>query len=282
MYVFDVDQSNFEKIVIEGSQNIPVIVDFWAPWCGPCQVLKPMLEKLAEEYAGKFILAKINSDENQKLAGQFGVRGLPTVKAFYAGTVVNEFSGALPESEVRNFLNGIIPTPAQKLRLEAGRLYKTGDADGALQMLDESLQLEDAASVKIDKAHILVEQKKYTEAKSILDTLPINVKVDQVVVELLTQIDLATKSQDLPDLATLLEKVKHNENDLQSRLDLANYYIGVEQYQDAFEQLLEIVRQDKNFQDEAGRKTMLSLFTVLGNQNELVRQYRKQLAALLN
>ncbi len=103
-YSVDVEADNFQQVVIEGSREVPVVVDFWAPWCGPCRVLKPLLEKLAQEYQGKFILAKVDSDRNQELATQFGVRGIPSVKAFIDGLQVDEFSGALPESEVRAFL----------------------------------------------------------------------------------------------------------------------------------------------------------------------------------
>jgi putative thioredoxin len=115
-FAYDVDASNFQEIVLEGSRRTPVVMDFWAEWCGPCKVLKPILEKLAEEYQGKFILAKINADHNQDLAAQFGVRGIPSVKAVFNGELLEEFSGAIPEAEVRAFLARIIPSPAEELR----------------------------------------------------------------------------------------------------------------------------------------------------------------------
>ncbi|MDR3394503.1 MAG: thioredoxin domain-containing protein, partial [Parasulfuritortus sp.] len=114
-FAHDVDVSNFQQVVMEGSRSTPVVIDFWAPWCGPCKSLKPILEKLAEEYQGKFILAKINSDENQALATQFGVKGIPAVKAVIDGRIVDEFSGALPEGAVREFLDRLIPSPADEL-----------------------------------------------------------------------------------------------------------------------------------------------------------------------
>src|SRR5215212_4454966 len=113
MSVIDVDKTNFDALVIEGSKKVPVVVDFWAPWCAPCRALGPILEKLAAEYDGRFTLAKINSDENPELSARFGVRGIPAVKAFVDGTVVDEFSGALPESGVRRFLAGIVPSPIE-------------------------------------------------------------------------------------------------------------------------------------------------------------------------
>ena len=117
MFIHDVNQENFEALVVAASHQQPVVIDFWAPWCGPCKVLKPMLEKLAEEYGGKFVLAKVNSDENQELSAHFAVRGIPAVKAMVKGKVVDEFTGALPEGEVRAWLDKLIPSPAEELRL---------------------------------------------------------------------------------------------------------------------------------------------------------------------
>ena len=283
MYVFDVDQENFEKVVLEGSNNAPVVVDFWAPWCGPCQTLKPLLEKLAEEYAGKFILAKINSDENQELAGQYGVRGIPNVKAFYKGKVIHEFSGAQPESEIRTFLDKIIPSPAEELRVEAIKLNNKNELDAALLKINEALALEkENLSFQLDKARILVRKNQIDEAKSIVDNFPIQMQTDPDVIDLLTRIRLILNTRDLPDEATLLANISANANDLKSRINLANLYIGDDQYQQALEQLLEVIKIDRSYNDDDARKTMLSLFNVLGNQHALVRQYRKLLAALLN
>jgi len=283
MYVFDVDQENFEKVVLEGSNNVPVVVDFWAPWCGPCKSLKPLLEKLAEEYAGKFILAKINSDENQTLAGQYGVRGIPNVKAFFKGNVIHEFSGALPESEVRTFLDKIIPSPAEELRVEAIELNNKNELDAALLKIEQALALENEnLSFQLDKARILVRKNQIEEAKSIVDDFPIQMQTDPGVVDLLTRIGLILNTRDLPDEATLVANISADVNDLKSRMNLANLYIGNDQYQPALEQLLEVIKLDRSYNDDEARKTMLSLFNVLGNQHALVRQYRKQLAALLN
>src|SRR5687767_3331105 len=110
-HTVEVGEATFENVVLDGSKNAPVVVDFWAPWCGPCKALTPILEKLAAEYDGKFVLAKVNSDDNPKLAARYGVRGIPSVKAFRAGELVDEFTGALPEKGVREFLDRIIPSP---------------------------------------------------------------------------------------------------------------------------------------------------------------------------
>ena len=128
MFSQDVSQADFEEQVVEASFKQPVVIDFWAPWCAPCKVLKPILEKLADEYGGKFRLAKVNSDENPEISARYAVRGIPSVKAMVDGKVVNEFTGALPESAVRDWLDKIIPSPAEEMRREAQQLAATGDS----------------------------------------------------------------------------------------------------------------------------------------------------------
>ncbi len=127
MHTQDVSQADFEEKVVAASSKQPVVIDFWAPWCAPCKVLKPILEKLAAEYDGKFKLAKVNSDENPEIAARYAVRGIPSVKAMVDGKIVNEFTGALPESAVRDWLDKIIPSPAEALRREAQQMAATGD-----------------------------------------------------------------------------------------------------------------------------------------------------------
>ena len=136
-FSFDVALEDFEAKVLQASLEVPVVVDFWAPWCGPCQTLKPMLEKLAEEYKGRFLLAKVNSDENPELAGHFGVRSIPSIKVVYQGQLVDEFNGALPEGKVREFLDRIALPGGNEtdLRAEAAALVGEGRLEEALARL---------------------------------------------------------------------------------------------------------------------------------------------------
>jgi putative thioredoxin len=283
MYSFDVGSNDFQAIVIEGSHKVPVVVDFWAEWCGPCKVLKPVLEKLAEEYQGKFILAKVDSDANQALAGQYGVRGIPNVKAFVGGKIIDEFSGALPESEVRAFLDRIIPSPGEELRLQAVRTLEAGDVETAQAQLLEAQGLDpENERIKVDLARVYLAQGDTAAAKQQIETLPLTLRMEDEVAELVSKIEFAEKSRDLPDEESLLQRLQANEKDLEARLQLANRYISEQRFEEAMDQLLEIIRIDRGFQDDIGRKTMLSVFTLLGDQDDLVRQYRRRMARLLN
>lgn len=279
---FDVTAANFKQVVLDAPKNVPVLVDFWATWCGPCRVLKPILEKLADEYQGRFILAKVETDANPELAAQFGIRGVPTVKAFLNGEMVDEFSGALPESQVRAFIDALIPSPGEELRQQAQAAYAAGDAAKALQLLGEASRLDPHnEKIRIDAAAIMVDLGEMAEAGRLLASLSPQTAQEPKVQELLARIEFAQKAKDLPDEATLKSRIAANGNDLEARLQLANLYIAQGQYEPALEQLLEIVRRDRSFQDDIGRKTMLSVFNLLGG-GELVSKYRRLLASALH
>jgi putative thioredoxin len=283
MFSFDVSSADFQKIVINGSRQVPVVVDFWAPWCGPCKVLKPILEKLAAEYQGKFILAKVNSDENQALAQQYGVRGIPSVKAFRDGQLVDEFSGALPESQVRAFLESLTPSPGEERRLQAWQSYQAGQLHAALSQLLEAQAIEPANErVTVDLARIYYEQGDPDKAKQLLNTVSLALTAEAEVTALVNQVNFTINSRDLPDAATLRQGLQADETNLDLRLQLANRYIVEQRYEEAMEQLLEIIRRDRRFQDDIGRKTMLSVFQLLPDREDLVRQYRRRMASLLS
>ena len=284
MYTQDVSQADFQEQVVEASFQQPMVIDFWAPWCAPCKVLKPILEKLADEYGGKFKLAKVNSDENQEIAARYAVRGIPSVKAMVDGKVVSEFTGALPESAVRDWLDKIIPSPAEELRREAQKLVDAGDLDGALQKLAEASRLDpNNEVVRVDSAEILLAQDKPDEAQRLLDTLKdIDILKDVRVLQLKAQVRLAEMKEEGESEASLAAAVKANENDLEARFKLANVLIASNRLAEGMDQLLEIVRRDRGFREDIGRKTLLDVFNLLGGHGELVATFRRKLAALLN
>ena len=282
-YSLDVTQANFSDVVLNAPAGTPVLVDFWAPWCGPCRMLKPILEKLAEDYAGKFILAKVNSDENTALATKYGVRGIPNVKAFKDGKIVDEFSGALPESAVRAFIDRLVPSPGDGLRAEALEMYRNGDAPGALNKLETALQLDpNNDRIRLAAAQILADQGRIDEAAGLVESLHPATRAETEASALIARLEFLDKTRDLPPADALLQRVAANPDDLDARLKLAQQYVAQSQYEPALEQLLEIIRRDRKFNDDAGRKTMLSVLNLLGGQGELVSKYRRLMASALN
>jgi putative thioredoxin len=274
----DVGVADFQQHVLDDSMHRPVVVDFWAPWCGPCKSLKPLLEKLAAEYGGKFRLAKVNADDNQALSQQYGVRGIPAVKAFVNGEMVDEFSGALPEAEVRAFLDRLVPSQADELRAQAAAARVAGDHGAALQLLAEASKLNpEHVGIRLDAAEIMLDLSEADEARRLLGSVADD--ADPRVPQLKARLQFLGAAG--VDEGALQARISADGNDLDARLALANLAIAGQRYEDGMEQLLEIVRRDRSFQDDVGRKTLLSVFNLLGG-GELVSRYRRLLASVLN
>jgi putative thioredoxin len=282
---YDVSVADFDQKVLAASRSVPVIVDFWAEWCQPCRLLKPILEKLAAEYGGRFLLGKVNSDENQELAVRYGVRGIPAVKAFLGGEPVDEFTGALPEGKVREFLDRLIPSPAEPLRLEAADILRGGDIAGAIALLTQALQLDSRnEAARLDLAEALMDANAIEDARSLLDTFGDAVKDAARLGALHARLALCAGAGNT-DSGVLAQAVADNPGDLDSRLRLANALALARNYRPAMEHLLEIVRRDRAWNDQAGRKTLLTLFNLLAAQPEcddLIREFRVALARTLN
>jgi len=280
-FAFDVTKENFQEKVGEACMQVPVVVDFWAPWCAPCQTLKPMLEKLAEEFKGRFLLAKINSDENPEIAQYFGVRSIPSVKVLFQGQLVDEFNGALPESEVRAFLERIaLPGAEASLREQAAELVAAGDLEGALAVLIEATrqQPEDEAT-RLDAIDVLIQLGRNDEAQQLLAG-EYQTEADRANA-LRARLALAAGAA---DVAPLEAKLAANADDHATRLELAAAYAAQSRFREALEAALEVVVRDRFFDQGAGRKAMLNLFEALSGEqhDDLVREFRRKLSAALN
>ncbi len=281
-YSFDVGSDNFQQVVIDGSRQAPVVVDFWAEWCGPCRALKPILEKLADEFQGRFILAKVNADQNQDLAARFGVRGIPSVKAVVDGQVVDEFSGAIPEAAVREFLARVIPSPAEELRRKAADLRDAGDTAAALQVLAEASRLDMAnEAVRLDAAELLLDLDQAEEARRLLDSLSPAGKQEERAQRLLARLTFAASGQGEGDEQALRDRVAAAPDDMETRQKLANLLIAAGRHAEGMDALLEMIRRDRAWNEEAARKTLLAVFNLLGG-GPLVSEYRRKLASALN
>jgi len=279
----DITSADFNQVVIQGSQQAPVLVDFWAPWCGPCRMLTPVLEKLADEYQGKFQLVKVNSDENLDLAREYGIRSIPNVKAFVNGQVVDEFLGALPESAVREFIDRVMPTPGELMRRDAAAQAAAGDQQRALALLATAADLEpNNGAIQADRIKTLLDLGRAAEAREVASGLSPLAAQDAHLPQALARLQLADTDAGPTDPAGLEARVRSNPDDLDARLRLAKLYASQQRYEPALEQLLEITRRDRSFGDDAGRKTMLAIFDLIENQNELVSRYRRLLSATLH
>ena len=281
-YSFDVSLAEFESKVITPSQNIPVVVDFWAPWCEPCKTLKPLLEKLAEEYAGRFLLAMVNADENPEISQHFGVRSIPTVKVLFQGQLVDEFTGALPEAQIRAFLDRFaLPPLGGNLREEAAALLAEGKLEEALAKLVEASKAkpEDQA-IQLDAVDVMMQLGRNDEAQQLLSG-EYTQEPDRANA-LRARLALAAGAADTTEIETRLAA---NPADHAARIELANAYAAQGKFREAMEAALEVAIRDRSFGEGIGRTTLLKLFEALGGSDQyddLIREFRRKLSAGLN
>ena len=280
-FSFDVSLQDFQTQVLDAAMQVPVVVDFWAPWCEPCKVLKPLLEKLAEEYKGRFLLAKVNSDENPELAQHFGVRSIPSVKVLYQGQLVDEFNGALPEGQIRAFLDRIaLPDAGGNLREEAAALVAEGRLDEALAVLVQASQAnpQDQA-IQLDAVEVLMQLGRNDEARQLLG----GDYADQAERANALRARLALLDG-AADVAPLEARLAANADDHAARLELSAAYAAQGRFREALDAALEVVSRDRFYEQGAGRQALLKLFEALSGEqhDDLVREYRRKLSATLN
>lgn len=282
-YVFEVNQHNFAAVVVENSQRVPVLVDFWADWCQPCRTLTPLLTKLAQEYRGGFILAKINADAEQALAGHFRVRSLPTVMVVWQGQIVDQLVGVQPESAYRAVIDQLRASPADRILEQVNALWQRGRQKQAVDLLREALKQEpDRIELKVALADKLMQLDRSEEARTLLQSLPADERDRQPASGLLARLQFADLTQSAPDLAALEARVRAHPDDCAARRQLAARYVLAGEYEAALEQFMDILRRHPQFEDGAGRKGLIALFEMLGNDHPLVSVYRRRMFSLLH
>lgn len=292
-FIVQLDEQNFMQVVVEGSDQVPVLVDFWADWCEPCKTLMPILEKLAIEYNGAFILAKLDTEAHPNIAQQLGIRSLPTVKLFKDRQLLNEFMGALPEAEVRTFLETNVgpalpgndepeTEPADNRVISAMNLYEQGDVDAAKQLLTQAQADEPGnAEVLLALGQICVGTGDVETAENCLKALP---EADREgaqatrlagILELAKEADMSLKIEDL----RMAVDTDPGASDSRYKLAISEAMTG--NIQQAMDHLLKLVQTDPEFNEGAPRKKLLAMFNVLGD-DPLAGQYRRKLFALLH
>jgi putative thioredoxin len=277
----EITRENAQRMLIEESRARPVLIDFWADWCSPCKMLLPILEKLVREYAGQVLLAKVNCDELQPIAQQFGVRSLPTVILMKDGQPVDGFVGAQPESAVRAMLEKHLPKPWDVSIQEALRLLHEGDVAGALaparRAYEESRQRADIAKVYAD---VLIELNRVDEAQIVLDSIPM-VDQDGDYERLIAALQLKKQAADTPEIQALLEAQQRAPEDMDIGYQLAVQYSQAGRSREALELLIAILRRDREFRGGEARKTMLDIIRALGKGDPLAAEYQRKLFALM-
>ena len=244
----DVSTKTFEKEVLEASKSVPVIVDFWAPWCGPCRSLTPIIEKVVGEFKGRVKLVKVNSDDNPELSQAFQIQSIPNVIAFKDGRAVSQFIGAQPESQVRAFVEKLLPSQMEAALKNAEALLAAGNLDDAERQL---------AVIKSDPS--------------------IAARIEAVR----QGIAYARAGDQGPAETELRAKLEANPADHETRLALAGLYAGQHRYQEAMDELLEILKRAKNWREGEARKQLIALFTLASSQPALVAEYRRKLASAM-
>lgn len=275
----EISEAEFQAEVIEKSREVPVVVDFWAEWCGPCRMLGPILERLAEEFHGAFVLAKVNTDENQALSASYGIRSIPNVKVFRDGKVADEMRGALPEHQVRVFLQRHCPSEADQLVAKAEQEDDEQAAKEALRLALEKDPKHNPAKVFL--ARLEIKAGELDSALEHLNAVTLGCAEYDGAETLKAEIEFRRTCRLAGGLDAAQQNVSANSADLGARFALASCLTAEGRYADALEEFLEIVRRDRNFRDEAARKAMLTIFSLVGERDPLTDQYRKRLASVL-
>lgn len=280
-WIIDATEQNFESLVLERSQEVPVVIDFWATWCGPCLELGPVLEKLAREYAGKFLLIKVDVDKLQGIAQAFGIYSIPHVFAFRKGQPVSQFQGVVPEDQLRRWLDQLLPSKVEQLIIDAERL-ESSDPGGAEARFREALELDPQQDlVKIRLAKTLLAQHKDQECREMLDSLEARGFLEPEAQDLKAELELRAAAAEAGDVEACRAAVAANPSDLGLQLKLAESLVAVKKYDEALDICLNIVERDKAGVGQQARDVMVNMFHLLGPASHLTGTYRRKLATLL-
>ena len=282
-FVIDVGDADFVQAVVERSHRVPVVVDFWAPWCGPCRNLGPILERLAAEFAGQFVLAKVDIDQSPAVAQQLQIRNIPLVVAFRDGAAVSEFAGAQPESAVRQFLEALLPSDADQAAQAGIEALTAGDAEAAEAAFGQALASDPRhPHALLGQARVLGNRGDYAAGLELLARMGVaSRELEHEAERLAAEFRTAQAPVDTSDLAPLRAAAEAAPADLQAGLDYARALVAARAYEEAMPLLVDLVARDKAFADEAARTTLLDVFEILGGGHQLTQTYRAKLAAAL-
>jgi putative thioredoxin len=282
-HITNVTESSFDEQVVARSHQVPVLVDYWAEWCGPCQMQLPVLLKLVEANEGRLLLAKVNTDEERGLAREHGIRSLPTMRLWKNGEVVEEILGAQTESTLRIMLDRHVERPSDAKREAALELHRQGNTAAAIEQL-EAICAGDPSNTRaaLDLIEMNLAAGRLEAAEAGYEALPRDVRDETDGTRLRARLDFSAIAGEAGGRTELEQRLQGDPDDLEARYRLAALQVLSGDYEAAMESFLVIIRQDRGFRDDAGRKALLSVFELLGSDHELVSRYRRQLFNLMH
>ena len=280
--IVEITEDTFERDVLERSRTVPVVVDFWAPWCQPCVMLAPVLHKLAEEYAGRVVVAKANVDQMPASAGRFGVMSIPAVLAFRDGAIANSFVGVLPESVIRNFFEGLLPTEAERLSAVAKEL-ETSDPDAAIVAHRAAIAASGPldAAPRLALARFLLSLDRQTDAQVIVDELEQRGYLEPEAEALKSELVLKRGGEAAGSLDAARARVQQNPDDFNACFLLAEALAASGAQAEALEIALDLVERDRHGVGENARKLMIAIFNLLPADSPLAAEFRRKLSVVL-
>jgi putative thioredoxin len=280
--IFDVSEQDFATHVLQKSHELPVLVDFWASWCAPCRALTPLLIRLSDAYRGKLALAKVNTDVERGLAGRYGIRGLPTVKFFRNGSVVDEFVGLQPEATIRRMIEQHLPRKSEPLVRQALSAKAAGRVDQALVLLEQALATDSDDDIRLMLAEVSFQAGRFDQAERLLAELSAQHRLEPGARSLAAKLEFSHIAAEAPPIAELERTISGRPGDCMARTQLSAHQVLAQDYEDALVQLLEVVKRSRKAGTEAPRKHMLAVFDILGGKGPLVNKYRNLLSTALH
>jgi len=274
-YTFDATPENFAALVLGNSMKGPVLVNYWSPRAGPCMVLMPRLARLATEYGGKFLLVTVNTDEHARLAREHGVNSVPTVKIFRHGKVVDSVHGAHPDAEFRRLIERHVARESDAAHADAIREYQAGNVERALSLLARAA-VSDPQNLRIvaDLAKLMILEQRLSQAQDLLDALPVEAKSDSQIAVLRAHLGFLRAAAEAPSREQVEQELRVHPENVEAHYQLSALKLVQDDYAGAMDELLEIMRRDRGYRDDAARLGLLAVFQLLGNEGELVARYR--------
>jgi len=280
--IFEVTDSTFDELVIEGSSETPVAVDFWAEWCAPCKALSPILEKVVRSLGGAIRLGKLDIGSNPSSGARFGIRGVPTVKVFRAGQVAIEFVGVLPEEEVRRVFDKVIPQREDTLVEEALKRLSAGDAKGAEEKLEQVLQTEPShARANLEMGRLALSLGELERGKRHLEAVPEGTGEFEEAARYMAMVEFKEACDKCGGLGQAQQKLERAPSSNDAKFDLARCLAADMDYEGALELLLQIVQANREYRDGAAKEAMVRIFAIAGQQSLVAQRYRSRLASAL-